>query len=340
MAEQEKKPTAKNKTAKTPNAKPLSKSILISSVSAIFALSAIGLGLFNYQQQKQSANKAAIHQLQAQQQQLQQQWQDLTSDNQRLNKQIHALLQQHKTKDHHLFKAWQAVANAQTALLNQPNTKLAIAWLTRAQHFLANTTTHTEIKQAITENLTQLKSVAIIDQNQLIQQLTAIQQTIKQLPLVSETATSKTKKTNTGTWWQRVLNSLKSLIIIHHSDKKIYPLISPKHLTILKANIDLKVAFIEWALLNRNNDLYQENLQQIITWLNQFYSHNPTQIKPIITQLNRLKKIDVDPTLPNLQKTLDLFNRPASKTPQSLASKPSLMPKKQVDKPTATTIEA
>ena len=145
-------------------------------------------------------------------------------------------------------------------------------------------------------------------------ELNSISEQLEQLPLDHDNANGDvqnlTKDTkNTSGWrkyWHKSLETLEKLVVIRHQNKPIEPLISPKQQMFLVENIQLKLSQASWALLQNNQKVFENSLDTAIAWINKYYAPDATATTSITSSLQALKKINLQPKLPDLNKAIEL----------------------------------
>lgn len=157
---------------------------------------------------------------------------------------------------------------------NQPS--MTVGFLTHADKILADLKDQNlnPVRQAIAEQLKRAESLTNNDWAQALRQLDDLQHQIEKLtqPVafmanseanVNQTLEQSGWKTN----WQNSLKLLGKLVIVKHHDGNYEPGLTPMQLDLAKNNIVLNLQEAQWALLNRNDAIFQQALIQAITSL-------------------------------------------------------------------------
>ena len=165
------------------------------------------------------------------------------------------------------------------------------------------------------QNITSLKALPQLDISNALAQLNVLQAQVIQLPLTNtipilnkETANNTTPATHLGKKWlsafQSILHHLQQLIVIRHLDKPIEHLLPKAQQQYLQHNLQLLLQQAQWALLQRQQTIYQNNLQQIKEAIQQHFLATSSPAQTVIQTINELEKINLQPILPDLTPTL------------------------------------
>lgn len=108
--------------------------------------------------------------------------------------------------------------------------------------------------------------------------------------------------------WQKGLEStwhqLKDLIKIQRHSKTLEPILNETEQALAKENLLLMLDQIRWAILNKNNTVYQESISDAKEWLNQYFEPSDSHLQQFQASLNELAKINLRPTLPEIGQSL------------------------------------
>ena len=224
------------------------------------------------------------------------------------------------------------LANLQLTVNQDPKTALKLLTLAKNTLRQINDSSVFNIKHSVTNDIAKLTSLPKVDITRIVLQLNRLNQQIQSMPFIEpttftpvKTITKKDEKTSDNHWYDAILtklSGLKELVIIRHVRKPIMPLVSPKQERFIKANLQTKLMQAQWAVMHRNNTLYQNALQQVVDWLNSYWPNKKT-ITPVIKRVTALQKNNISPPLPNLQNSLNAIDAElAATTSPSSPSKP------------------
>lgn len=198
-------------------------------------------------------------------------------------------------------------------LIPEPQTALAI--LQKAEKLLEalNDPNTLTLRQNIINASTQIKSLPKVNYANILMQLNSLETQLPNMPLINQVSkgsiqTIIPKETASGwrKYWHKSLQTLEKLVIIRRQNQTVEPLISPKQHVFLIENLQSKLSQASWALLHNNQEVFQESLKSLISWINQYYDPNSTTTVNVLNTLSALQKIDLQPQLPDLSQAIQL----------------------------------
>lgn len=319
--------------------------VLISGITIVIAVVAIGIALgtlqSNYKLQKKLTDENAslmteVEQLRQKQMTSQaqleansnsiQQAQSTVQDKlDHLNKRLQVAMNQrlYQNQDWLLLKARYYLELAQINTHWSDNYNAAISLLQQADKLLEQLHAPKifEVRQAIAKEIAQLKAVPTVDIAGLLGQLDAAQISVSNLTIQAtidenETDTeadSQTPKTaNPSAWktrFQDSVNLLEKLVVIRREDEHIKPLMSPLFESILRESIRLNLQEAQWAILNSNPIVYQLAIKQAIMNLKRTFNQTSSNTVSLLKQLNELEQVKITQEKPTIELALPLLNQ-------------------------------
>ncbi len=227
------------------------------------------------------------------------------------------------------------------------NKDIAIKLLTTAKQQLDDIYTKpiSQARQALSNNIAALREVPSFDTEDVLQQIIAIDKQVKSLPLANpyKDVANKQKSAKTTTHkvpssWEQGLDqtwqSLRKLVIIRHRNQPITPILAPNQQAYLLQNIHLLLQQAQWAVLQKQQKIYQSSLQQVTTAIKTYFNTDEQATQSILENVDKLMLIDVNPTLPSLT-SVKLLQKIVNKKINSATSK-----QKENEPESATTIKA
>ena len=203
------------------------------------------------------------------------------------------------------------------------DSETALKTLLLAQQALASITDDSvsTLKQALLSDITALRAAPAVHINQTFLEIAALNQQIQALspiPAKPDVSLQKTvnqikstdEKSSDLRWYNRALESLKqlkSLFVIRHLDQANTPLIAPDMEANLKQNIAIQFNMTQWALLHRDQKIYQSTLQSVSQWLTRYFALSDAK-NPIVAQLATLEKMQINTALPTINNTLNALS--------------------------------
>jgi uroporphyrin-3 C-methyltransferase len=175
------------------------------------------------------------------------------------------------------------------------------------------------IRQIIAKEITQLNAIKPLDFSGILSQLDAIQASLYTLRIQQPAMTSEETDPNSPslqesppgwkTHFQDSLLKLKTLVVIRRTDEDIKPLMTPLLETLMKESISLNLQEAQWALLNKNQDIYQWALTHAITQIKKAFNQDAQNIATLLQQLTTLQKLDLTPATQSVGEALPLLNQ-------------------------------
>ncbi len=170
------------------------------------------------------------------------------------------------------------------------------------------------VRKILARDIQSLGNIAPVDLAGLSVTLSALSENIHKLPLQTpdpqtiklkqaEQENSKRKPSSLTELPAAIWQDIKNLIVIRHHDKPIQPLLAPEQHFFLVQNLALQVEQARLALLNGQSMVYQERLETIKKWINDYFdtAHNVT--RNVLSNIEALQKVDIDPPLPDISST-------------------------------------
>lgn len=195
----------------------------------------------------------------------------------------------------------------------------AISLLKTADRQIAalNDSKYQSLRQALIKSITQLQAVPTVDLDGLIAKLVALSQQVETLPMVSTPVqTQAYQEQKTG--WQKTLYKLKHVMLIEKNVQGMPAYLSQSQRASLRLHIMQLLSQVQWAVLHRKQTVYQTSLQQIQHLLEHYYVAQDAGTKAMLTSVQELQAIDIAPTLPDLQPSVNVlvaYQHQQGKTP-------------------------
>ena len=123
-----------------------------------------------------------------------------------------------------------------------------------------------EKQQRLKFDIEVLKKIPAVNQAELLAKIDALMLRIKLLPLVFENSSQAilySTEAPTDPWWGKVksnLEKIKSFVVIRKIDDAQTLALSPSERQFVKQTMLIKLAQAQWAVLNKQKDVYQQSL--------------------------------------------------------------------------------
>lgn len=177
----------------------------------------------------------------------------------------------------------------------------------------------TEVRKLIAEEELRVSSINKLDKIKILSEIHAINKYLQEQPIIPLKNRIKPVKTSQNinnissiNWQDTFKNNLKklnSLIIIRHNNANSTKLFSPSYLTAVRETIKLNLQQMQWAILERNQDIYNLSCQQAIDNIDYSLDDENPQKKAILNKLKNLQKIDLTLTKTKIGKSLIKLNK-------------------------------
>lgn len=279
-----------------------------------------------------------LHILQATQSLIETNHTTLQTDIDTLHNQFYAATTPSTDISHHwlLLKAQYALELAQFNAQWSEDKTTTIALLKQADGFLAenNNPELIPVRQTLANEILVEENASTTDVTGLLSQLNAIQHYIATCPYnksIAKQENTLSRPTATPaplTMRARIhasLKTLKTFFIVHHHTDPLQPILTPAYKKLQKEIIRLNIQEAEWAILQRNNTVYQLSLQQACDNIRHAFGKGNMKAEQIIQQLEHLQLIQIQETNPipkeSLTALLKIINHQSTgKTPTPPAS--------------------
>lgn len=275
------------------------------------------------QQQLQQTKQQQIALQQSTQQTLQQFQEATQSRIQAVNDSFNQLLKNQHTQpqssDWVLFKAryYLELASINNLWTNDNPTTLAL--LEQADQLLATVQKENmvTVRQAIADERAALLAIPNLDVTGILSTIHALQQIVDVMQPRFEGAESKPQqksvtKTFTQLTWrehlEQALQTLRSLVIIHHQDEPLATYMTPTYIAMQRAAIRLNLVEAEAAVIQRQAELYQLMINQVRDNLVHVFDPNHDKTKAMLNLLDTLQAVQLTQTKPSLAVSTQRLN--------------------------------
>lgn len=138
----------------------------------------------------------------------------------------------------------------------------------------------------------------------------AVQQAAKTKPAADKAITLNSLRQLAG-WqqlgaqvWHVLQGSWQQAVLIRHREAAVAPLISPEQQGYWVAQVQMALAQAGWAVLHRDTAVYQHTLQQVVSWVKQYYVASDKRVDRFVKHLTALATLDLRPARPDLSAVL------------------------------------
>ncbi|WP_107687563.1 uroporphyrinogen-III C-methyltransferase [Neisseria wadsworthii] len=159
------------------------------------------------------------------------------------------------------------------------------------------------IKQAVSSDLAALKNRTYLDVSSASLRLDRLESAVAGLPLVLEgtlrpgEAAPEVAADTALTWWEnawnKTLDNLKGLVEVRKLNSNDAMLISPEQNFFIKENLRLRLMDARFALMQRNGEIYQTDLNTAEGAVKQYFDSQSPVTQTWLKELAELKALDV-----------------------------------------------
>jgi len=212
--------------------------------------------------------------------------------------------------------------SASDRLLVTRDVRAALAMLGAAQSLVDQIDDRTlaDVRSALSRDIGALRDVSVVDTDATYQRLQALARQIPQLPargakFTSAPAASDAPAASTASLaWAKFL----SLFEFRRQGTSVRPPLGPDQAAYLRLNLGLTVQTAELALLRNDAAVYQESLQTIRGWLDDYLDTGAQDVAGARAEIDQLLAIRLDRSLPDISSSLTALRRvlnPSATTP-------------------------
>ncbi len=169
------------------------------------------------------------------------------------------------------------------------------------------------IRQALSQEMTELKMVEPVDREGIYLQLQALIDQVAELPLLQSfkrelpvaAADSVQEPAAAGAWARikasimRGLQTLGSLVRINNHAEPVEPLLAPEQAWFLRQNLQLMLEQAQIALLREESKVYHQSLARAQNWLEKYFSRN-AQTQVVNDELKALDALAIKVEVPDI----------------------------------------
>ncbi|EFM89799.1 putative uroporphyrinogen IIIC-methyltransferase [Actinobacillus pleuropneumoniae] len=185
------------------------------------------------------------------------------------------------------------------------------------------------VRSAIKSDLSQLANVNNVDQNSLMQRLTALANRLDDLPMIANEAIEDTvmesgEVSDSIEDWQKNIEKSASSFLDHFirvsdrnkADEKAF--VAPNQEVYLRENIRLRLQIAILAIPRQQNELYKQSLDAVGTWIRSYFETQNESVKSFLKELDDLSEQSIYIDAPDRLKSIELLEHLLNKAPQTV----------------------
>ena len=292
--------------------KCLSKMILWSLFGLVIILTTIYIGanFINFKPSSLDESSLVLNRLQSRVEQQQNTIQTLEGDIQKLQSQNMVAASGWKPVLIENF-----IRMADLSLNTSSDVKSALTYLRAAKQY-ADDPSLSSVNHAINKDIATLEATAVVDDEEIVLRLHALEEQIAAAPMILSRTPSSTlipdNKDNIdnhdvkSTWnifLDNISGALRTLIVIRHQN--VEPLALDSQAAVLRLNIQTKMLEAELAVVHRQDNLYHDSLQQVSVLIKQYLALNSSAKNDILQKIQKLQELNVGPNVPTISVSLN-----------------------------------
>jgi uncharacterized protein HemX/uroporphyrinogen-III synthase len=170
------------------------------------------------------------------------------------------------------------------------------------------------LRKALADDIASLQGAAKLDVSGIYLQLSALNEQVSKLPLVSNPTINVNESQAAEAslpWWKRGLNqawsSLKQIVIVRYHQSGKPPLVLPEQQDYLYMNLHSAIEKAMWGLLHQQSEVYKTSLDQAEHWIKEYFVLDAPGTQGALKTLTELQAINVKPEMPTLSASLRAF---------------------------------
>ena len=216
--------------------------------------------------------------------------------------------------------------NALRKLVLDNDVDTAVSLLKLADETLAkvNNSQSAAIRSAINQDLKQLLSVAGVDQNEVMQKLSQLANTVDELPVLDVNFgddQNATKLSDSLSDWAEnaeksatsFLNHFIRISPKHGADRK--ELLAPNQDIYLRENIRLRLQLAIMAVPRQQNELYKQSLEAVASWIRSYFDTNAEVTQSFLKSVDELSELSIYVDVPSQLQSLSMLDKYLNRTP-------------------------
>ncbi|PJG58619.1 uroporphyrinogen-III C-methyltransferase [Aeromonas cavernicola] len=184
------------------------------------------------------------------------------------------------------------------------------------------------IRQALAEDITQLKGLPRVDREGLTLKLAALEDQIDQLPLSAvnmpdaKIAPEQTVSSDPTDWQTNLKTNwvkfTENFITIRRRDSAVEALLSPQQEIFLRENLKTKLLQAQVAIYREQQGLYEDSIAKAQRWLNQYFVVDNSATHYMQGELDKLKGEQIQFDYPDQFKTQAMLEQVVSERLQRI----------------------
>lgn len=192
-----------------------------------------------------------------------------------------------------------------------------------------------DVRRALTEDISSLASVSQIDFDGIILKLNQLSNQVDDLRLADNNSDEAPMDEDDGEvssslneWRQNLVKSwhnfMSEFITVRRRDSSAEPLLAPNQDVYLRENIRSRLLVAAQAVPRHQNEVYQQSLETVSTWVCAYFDVNDPTTKAFLSQLDELSQQSINMDVPTELKSQPLLEKLMQTRVRNLMATPSV----------------
>ena len=192
-----------------------------------------------------------------------------------------------------------------------------------------------DVRRALTEDISSLASVSQIDFDGIILKLNQLSNQVDDLRLADNNSDEAPMDEDDGEvssslneWRQNLVKSwhnfMSEFITVRRRDSSAEPLLAPNQDVYLRENIRSRLLVAAQAVPRHQNEVYQQSLETVSTWVRAYFDVNDPTTKAFLSQLDELSQQSINMHVPTELKSHPLLEKLMQTRVRNLMATPSV----------------
>lgn len=192
-----------------------------------------------------------------------------------------------------------------------------------------------DVRRALTEDISSLASVSQIDFDGIILKLNQLSNQVDDLRLADNNSDEAPMDEDDGEvssslneWRQNLVKSwhnfMSEFITVRRRDSSAEPLLAPNQDVYLRENIRSLLLVAAQAVPRHQNEVYQQSLETVSTWVRAYFDVNDPTTKAFLSQLDELSQQSINMDVPTELKSQPLLEKLMQTRVRNLMATPSV----------------
>ena len=192
-----------------------------------------------------------------------------------------------------------------------------------------------DVRRALTEDISSLASVSQSDFDGIILKLNQLSNQVDDLRLADNNSDEAPMDEDDGEvssslneWRQNLVKSwhnfMSEFITVRRRDSSAEPLLAPNQDVYLRENIRSRLLVAAQAVPRHQNEVYQQSLETVSTWVRAYFDVNDPTTKAFLSQLDELSQQSINMDVPTELKSQPLLEKLMQTRVRNLMATPSV----------------